>query len=79
MVRTPRGPHSCAHVAVRLSTPARAAEECDIPTMPRCGVIVMVTLAILPKPAGSIERFATCVETYHVASRLSRSTARKPL
>ena len=34
----------------------------DMPTMPRCGVIVMVTLAILPKPAGSIERLATCVE-----------------
>ena len=44
--RTPRGPHSTASVRVSDSTAARAADECAMPGVPRCGDIVM--LMILP-------------------------------
>src|SRR5919204_126346 len=73
----PKRDHSIDSTRIMFSTAARAADECAMPGRPWCGD--SVTLITFPPPPGIIDLVATAWVISQVPSRLSRTTARKPL
>ena len=70
-------PHSTDSTRATASVPARAADECAMPGMPRVGHSTTDTMR--PPPCSIIQRLATCWVRYQGASRFSRRTAAQPL